>query len=251
MAKGKTEKVVGRNPVYEVIRADRRRVHKLIVAEGVVERGALARLLALVREVNIPIERVRRRELDQESDHHQGVAAVVDPYPYVTISDIIESASSGGEPLLVLLLDMLQNPQNLGTLLRSAEAVGVHGVVIPKRRGVGVTRSVVSASAGASEHLLIASDNLVRAIERLKEAGAWIMGLENLPQAQLLEEVDLSGAIGLVVGNEGQGMRRLVRQSCDHLIRLPMRGQINTLNAAVAGSLALYSIWKVRSYCGG
>jgi 23S rRNA (guanosine2251-2'-O)-methyltransferase len=223
----------------------------LIVAEGVVERGALARLLARVREVNIPIERVRRRELDKESDHHQGVAAVVDPYPYVTISDIIESASSDGEPLLVLLLDMLQNPQNLGTLLRSAEAVGVHGVVIPKRRGVGVTRSVVSASAGASEHLLIASFNLVRAIERIKEAGAWIMGLENLPQAKLLDAVDLSGAIGLVVGNEGQGMRRLVRQSCDHLIRLPMRGQINTLNAAVAGSLALYSIWKARSYGGG
>ena len=251
MAKDETEKVVGRNPVNEVIRADRRRVHKLMVAEGVEERGALARLLALAREVNIPIERVRRRELDQESDHHQGVTAVVDPYPYVTISDIIESAPSEGEPLLVLLLDMLQNPQNLGTLLRSAEAVGVHGVVIPKRRGVGVTRSVVSASAGASEHLLIASDNLVRAIERLKEAGAWIMGLENMPQAQLLDEVDLSGAIGLVVGNEGQGMRRLVRQSCDHLIRLPMRGQINTLNAAVAGSLALYSIWKARSYGGG
>jgi 23S rRNA (guanosine2251-2'-O)-methyltransferase len=250
MATDNTERIFGRNPVYEVIRADRRRIHKLTVAEGVIERGTLARLLTRASEMKIPIERVRRKELDQESDHHQGVAAVVDSYPYVRVSDIIERAQSADESLLVLLLDMLQNPQNFGTLLRSAEAVGVHGVVIPKRRGVGVTQSVVSASAGASEHLLIAPDNLVRAIEKLKAAEAWIMGLENLPQAQYLEEIDLSGAIGLVVGNEGHGMRRLVRRSCDHLIRLPMRGSIDTLNAAVAGSIALYSIWKERGYCG-
>jgi 23S rRNA (guanosine2251-2'-O)-methyltransferase len=250
MAADNTERIFGRNPVHEVIRADRRRIHKLTVAEGVIERGTLARLLTRAIEMKIPIERVRRKELDQESDHHQGVAADVDPYPYVMVSDIIERAQSAEESLFVLLLDMLQNPQNFGTLLRSAEAVGVHGVVIPKRRGVGVTQSVVSASAGASEHLLIAQDNLVRAIETLKAAEAWIMGLENLPQAQLLEEIDLSGAIGLVVGNEGHGMRRLVRRSCDHLIRLPMRGSIDTLNAAVAGSIVLYSIWKVRGYCG-
>jgi len=246
MVAEKTEMVFGRNPVYEILRAGRRRVHKLMVAEGSIERGTLARVVAHANAEGVPVERVHRRSLDCETDHHQGVAAVVGLYPYATVVDIFERAQARGEPLLVLILDMLQNPQNLGTLLRTAEAVGVHGVVIPKRRSVGVTRAVVSASAGASEHLLIAPDNLARTIEKIKESGAWVAGLENLPEALTLEEVDLSGGMGLVVGNEGRGMRRLVRQSCDYLIRLPMRGRVGSLNASVAGSIALYAIWSAR-----
>jgi 23S rRNA (guanosine2251-2'-O)-methyltransferase len=148
------------------------------------------------------------------------------------------------------LLDTLQDPQNFGTLLRTAESVGVHGVIIPKKRSVGVTQAVVGASSGASEHILISKDNLVGAINLIKDRGAWVVGLENLPEAQLLGQVDLSGAMALVVGHEGQGIRRLVRHSCDYLVCLPMRGRVDSLNAAVAGSIALYEIWKARGYTG-
>jgi 23S rRNA (guanosine2251-2'-O)-methyltransferase len=142
---------------------------------------------------------------------------------------------------------VIQNPQNLGTLLRTAEAAGVHGVIIPQRRGVEVTQAVVNASAGASEHMLVAQViNLVVAITELKEHEIWITGLDNLPEARPLDQADLGGAIGLVVGNEGEGMRRLVRESCDFLVKLPMRGQVDSLNAAVAGSIVLYEILRQR-----
>jgi 23S rRNA (guanosine2251-2'-O)-methyltransferase len=250
MATGKTETIFGRNPVYEVLKANRRKVHKLMVAEGSVERGSLQRLLVHAKSEGIPVTRVQRRTLDRKFNHHQGVAVEVDLYPYVSTQTILDQAQASGEPLLVLLLDTLQDPQNFGTLLRTAESVGVHGVVIPKKRGVGVTQAVVGASSGASEHLLISKDSLVEAIKLIQESGAWIVGLENLPEAQLLEQVDLSGALALVVGHEGQGIRRLVRRSCDHLVRLPMRGRVDSLNAAVAGSIALYAIWKARGYHG-
>jgi 23S rRNA (guanosine2251-2'-O)-methyltransferase len=250
MAAGKTETIFGRNPVYEVLIANRRRVHKLMVAEGSVERGSLERLLTHAKGMGIPVTRVQRRTLDRKFEHHQGVGVEVDPYPYVSTTTILEQAEASGEPPLVLLLDTLQDPQNFGTLLRTAESVGVHGVVIPKKRGVGVTQAVVGASSGASEHLLISKDNLVGAINLIKDCGAWIIGLENLPEAQFLGEVDLSGAMALVVGHEGQGIRRLVRRSCDYMVRLPMRGRIDSLNAAVAGSIALYEIWKARGHPG-
>jgi 23S rRNA (guanosine2251-2'-O)-methyltransferase len=250
MVASKSEHVFGRNPVYEVVRAGRRRVHKLVVAKGVNERGVLAELLFQASDKKIPVERVSRQILDQESDHHQGVMAVVSPFPYGAVADILEGARVKGEPPLVLLLDALQDTQNLGTLLRTAEAVGAHGVVIPLRRGASVTPAVVSASAGASEHLVIAPANLAQTIKELKQAGVWIVGMENRPEAQEIDKADLGGAIGLVVGSEGRGMRKLVRQSCDFLIRLPMRGQVGSLNAAVAGSIALYAVWKARAYQG-
>ncbi|KPK91414.1 MAG: hypothetical protein AMJ88_13785 [Anaerolineae bacterium SM23_ 63] len=250
MATGQTETIFGRNPVYEVMIANRRRVHKLMVAEGSVERGSLERLLKHAQGIGIPVTRVQRRTLDRKFEHHQGVGIVVDPYPYVSTETILDQAEASGEPPLILLLDTLQDPQNFGTLLRTAESVGVHGVIIPKKRGVGVTQAVVGASSGASEHLLISKDNLVSAISLIKDRGAWVVGLENLPEAQLLGQVDLSGAMALVVGHEGQGIRRLVRRSCDYLVRLPMRGRIESLNAAVAGSIALYEIWKARGHPG-
>jgi 23S rRNA (guanosine2251-2'-O)-methyltransferase len=140
----------------------------------------------------------------------------------------------------------MQNPQNLGTLMRTAEAVGVHGIVIPLARTVEVTPAVVSASAGASEHLLVAQSNLAQALTRLKEGGAWVVGLEGSPEANPPEQVSLTGPLAIVVGSEGEGIRSLVRSSCDHLLRLPMVGKIASLNASVAGSVVLYLALEAR-----
>jgi 23S rRNA (guanosine2251-2'-O)-methyltransferase len=242
------ENIWGRNAVYEMLRAGRRQVYKLLVAEGVQERGHLTDALEIARQRSIPIQRVKREILDRMTDSHQGLVAEVDEYPYVEIDDMLDLAKQRNEPPLILLLDVIQNPQNLGTLLRTAEAVGAHGVIIPQRRGVEVTQAVVNASSGASEHVLVAQVvNLVVAITALKEHEIWITGLDNLPEARLFDQADLRGAIGLVVGNEGEGMRRLVRDSCDFLVKLPMRGQIDSLNAAVAGSIVLYEILRQRS----
>ena len=167
-------------------------------------------------------------------------------YPYRGITEIFELAAQRQEPPFVLLLDTLQDPQNLGTLLRTAEAVGVHGVIIPLAHTAQVTPAVVNASSGASEHLIIAQSNLSQAITALKDEGLWIVGLEGSPEASTPSQIRLGGPLGLVVGSEGQGMRRLVRQSCDLLLQLPMRGQIKSLNAAVAGSIALYLALQAR-----
>ncbi len=241
------ETIYGRNSVYELLRANRRAVYKLLVAEGVQERGHLTDSLQIAAQRTIPVQRVRREVLDRITDSHQGIVAEVDEYPYATIDDILERAQERGEPPLILILDVIQNPQNLGTLLRTAEAVGAHGVLIPQRRGAEVTQAVVNASSGASEHVLIAQVvNLVAAMTELKEHEVWITGLDNLPEATPLDQANLRGAIGLVVGNEGEGMRRLVRESCDFLVKLPMRGQVDSLNAAVAGSIVLYEILRQR-----
>jgi 23S rRNA (guanosine2251-2'-O)-methyltransferase len=168
-------------------------------------------------------------------------------YPYVEVEAMLALARERNEPPLLLLLDCLQDPQNLGTLLRTAEVVGVHGVVIPRHRAAEITPAVSNASAGSVEHLLIARvTNLVRTMEELKEKGVWIAGLENLPEAQDYHEAGLSMPLALVVGSEGRGLSRLVRERCDLWIRLPMRGHIDSLNAAVAGSIALYEVWQQR-----
>jgi 23S rRNA (guanosine2251-2'-O)-methyltransferase len=250
MQGGSRERIFGRNAAYEVLRAGRRKVYSLDVAEGAEVRGGLQRVLHLAEAQSVAVRRVRRADLDRESDSHQGIAATAAAYPYVEIEDILERAAERNEPPLVLLLDLIQNPQNLGTLLRTAEAVGVHGVVIGSHRAAGITPSVVTSSSGASEHLQIARGNLAQAMDRLRATGVWLVGLEGSPEAVSLDEVNLAGAVGLVVGNEGEGMRRLVRESCDVLMRLPMRGQVESLNAAVAGSLALYAAWAARGYAG-
>jgi 23S rRNA (guanosine2251-2'-O)-methyltransferase len=178
------------------------------------------------------------------------MALKVGEYPYADLYDIVELATCENEPAFVLILDTLQDPQNLGTLLRTGEAVGVHGVLLPLRRTATVTPAVVNVSSGASEHLLIAQMNLAAAIARLKESGVWVVGLEAGPQAQYPEQVRLDGPLALVVGGEGKGMRSLVRDSCDLLLRLPMRGEVDSLNAAVAGSIALYLSWQARGFAG-
>lgn len=241
------EWIVGRNPVYEVLRARRRDFFRLHVASGVEEKGRLSEILQMAAARKVPISRVNRQQLDSLGEGNQGIGLEVSGYPYSGLADILECAGQRQEPPFVLMLDLLQNPQNLGTLFRTAEAVGVHGIVIPLRRAAGVTPAVVHASAGASEHLLVAQANMTQAIETLKQdAGAWVMGLEGSPQAKPYDQVRMDGPLALVVGSEGEGMRDLVRRSCDVLVSLPMLGKIESLNAAVAGSVILYKALSDR-----
>ncbi len=241
------EWITGRNPVYEVMQARRRHLFRLQVAKGVEEKGRLAEILKMAPQRKLKVERVPRQQIDAMGENPQGVALEVSAYPYAAIQDILTYAKERQEPLFVLLLDVIQNPQNLGTLLRTAEAVGVHGVVVPLARAAGVTPAVVHASVGASEHLLVAQYNLAQAIDLIKAANGWVIGLEGSPEAQPVAQVRLDGPLGLVVGSEGEGMRALVRKSCDVLMRLPMRGQVESLNAAVAGSIVLYLALEART----
>lgn len=242
------EWIVGRNPVQETLRANRRKLFGLAVSDSLTMDPQLEGVFELASRRNVPVKRVPVERLDGYGSHHQSLALQVGPYPYAHLDSMLDAAAELEEPLFILLLDVLKDPQNLGTLVRTAEAVGVHGIVLPYRRTATVTPAVVSASSGASEHMLITQANLAQTIDTLKEAGAWVYGLEGSEEAQAPGDLDLSGPIAVVVGSEGDGMRRLVRESCDFLLRLPMRGQIESLNAAVAGSISLYLVWAARGY---
>ena len=243
------EWITGRNPVYEVLRARRRDVFRLFIADGVQEKGRLTEILPLASSRKVPVERVPRAQVDRLGQGHQGVALETSLYPYANLADILDLATTRQEPPFILILDTLQDPQNLGTLLRTGEAVGIHGVLLPLRRTATVTPAVVNASSGASEHLLIAQANLAQGMAILKDHGVWIVGLEGDSPAEKVETVRLDGPLALVVGNEAEGMRRLIKESCDALMRLPMRGKAESLNAAVAGSVALYLAWQARGFC--
>jgi 23S rRNA (guanosine2251-2'-O)-methyltransferase len=236
------EFIYGRNPVYETLRAGRRQFFQLVVAEGAQEKGRLAEIVQLCRKKKIPIDRVPRKKLEKIGHPHQGVALETSGYPYRPMDEMFERAEQSGRPPFFLILDTLQDPQNLGSLLRTAEAVGVHGVLLPLKRTATVTPAVVASSSGASENLLITQINLAQAIQTLKQNDVWAIGLDGGPDSQPVDQVNLSGPIAIVVGSEGAGMRRLVRDSCDVLLRLPMLGQIESLNAAVAGSVVLYLV---------
>jgi 23S rRNA (guanosine2251-2'-O)-methyltransferase len=245
------EHIYSRNAVYETLKAQRRQVFQLFVAQGVKERGRLEQIISLARQRKIHVQRVSRPKLDNIHRQHQGVVLQASGYPYRGLIDILSLADERGEDPFLLLLDTLQDPQNLGTLLRTAEAAGIHGVVIPKARTAMVTPAVVNASSGASEHLLITQVNLAQAIASLKDKGVWIVGLEGSPDAKSPSQIQLDGPLGLVIGSEGQGMRQLVRNSCDLLLQLPMYGKIESLNAAVAGSIALYLALQARQKIAG
>lgn len=241
-----SEWITGRNPVYEVLRANRRQFEVLWIAQGVKEQGRLAEIINLSRSLQTPVKFVNRSNLDRIDTHHQAVALKTSGYPYSNLEAIISKARSRSESVFVLLLDQIQDPQNLGTLLRSAEAFGVHGVILPTARSASVTPAVVNASSGATEMLQIAQHNIAQAMERLKEVDGWMIGLEDSKNALPPNQINLKGGVGLVVGSEGQGLRRLVRDKCDLLMKLPMQGQIDSLNAAVAGSIALFLARQAR-----
>jgi 23S rRNA (guanosine2251-2'-O)-methyltransferase len=237
-----------RNAVRECLLAGRRAVYRLTISDEL-DRIAAADILAEARRRKIPIEEIDKKSLNAAThgEPHQGVLLEVGAYPYVDLDDLTALAAERAEPPLLVLLDLVQDPRNVGALLRTAEAMGVHGIVIQERRGCEITPTVVTTSAGAAEHLRVAQvTNLVDAMGRLKRQDVWLFGLELGAEAEPLDQVDLDLPLGLVIGNEGEGLRRLVRDRCDRLLKLPMYGHVQSLNAAVAGSLALYAARTAR-----
>ena len=247
-----SELLYGRHAVLEALLAKRRHVFRLWV-EGEGEpkgTGTLGQILALAKEANLQVRAIRGGLFDKlksERINTQGVALETGDYVYSDYDKILRHAKTLNEQPFLLILDHLQDPQNLGTLIRTAEAVGVHGILIPDRRAAGVTAAVSNASAGAVEHMLVASVvNLNRTIDDLKERHVWVAGLDSTPDTPPLEQANLKGALALVVGSESEGLSRLTREKCDFLVRLPMVGKVDSLNAAVAGSIVLYTASQAR-----
>jgi 23S rRNA (guanosine2251-2'-O)-methyltransferase len=242
------EYIWGRYPVLEALRS-RRRVHRVMVAQGPQD-PAMTQVLDQARRVGVPVEIVSRRRLDDLSKNanHQGVMALTAPREYAEVDDLLARAEDQGEAPLLLVLDAIQDVQNLGSLIRTAEAVGAHGVIIPEHRAAGLTPAVDKTSAGAVEFLPVARvTNLTRTLDDLKRQGLWCIGLDGDAEITY-DQANLKGPIALIVGNEGKGISRLARQHCDQLIKLPMRGHVGSLNAAVAGSVALYEILRQRGW---
>jgi len=237
--------VFGRNPVREVL-ASGQRVQRLLYSDD--HAREIQFLVAQASARGIIAQQVNRGILDQTArgGNHQGIAVELPDRPQASLDDALALAEQRGEPPLLLLLDHLQDPQNFGTLLRTADAVGAHGVVFPEHRAVGITPAVARASSGAVEHLLVINaGNLVQAIEELQRRRVWVVGLDQDAQ-QPLWDLDPSLGLALVVGSEGSGLSRLVKKRCDFLVRIPSRGQVASLNAAVAGSIVLYDVWRRR-----
>ena len=238
----------GRHPVAEALSVSGR-VLRILIAKGTRETADLTETMLLAEREHVPVEQVNRERLDQlaRGANHQGIAAVVAPWQYHEVDELLALAIQRGEPPFLLALDSVQDVHNLGSLIRTAEAVGAHGIIIPEHRAAGITPAVVKSSAGAIEHMLVAQvTNLARTLADLKQRNIWCVGLAGEARDEL-GKVDLSGPLTLVVGSEGKGLGRLVGEQCDVLLRLPMRGKINSLNAAIAGSIALYAAWQARA----
>lgn len=239
-----------RNVVLEALRAGRRGLRRLLLAADA-DHNPLRGVLAEALRRNVKVDRRPAKELDAISrgENHQGVILEVGPYPYADFDEPIARAHAANEPPLLLLLDQVQDPANVGRLLRTADACGAHGVYLPDKGSGEITPAVVTASMGASEHLLVVrAGNMARAIEMLKQNDVWVAGLDLSPEAQRFDRIDLNRPLAVVVGNEGSGIRRLVREKCDFLLRLPMRGHVQSLNAAIAGSVVLYAAWQARGF---
>jgi 23S rRNA (guanosine2251-2'-O)-methyltransferase len=247
------EFIYGLWPIMETLRAGRRVIEKLVMADNLDDKGLVGEIATAAKEKGVDVNRVQRRIIDDiaNGSNHQGMALRVGEYPYVDVEDILQLAAKRGEKPFILILDLLKDPQNVGSLIRVADAVGVHGVVMQDRRSVSVTPAVVASSSGAVEHLRVAQvTNLVIAMKDLKDNDVWLVGMDVGPNVPPLDKTDLNMAIGLVMGSEGEGLRRLVRDTCDLLVTLPMRGQVGSLNVATAGSIALYAAWQARSWEG-
>lgn len=241
-----------RNTVLEALRGSRRTLHRLWLQKGLASNEAqVFREAAQAR--GVPISTAPKEKLSAlaQDSSHQGVVLEASSYPYSSVDEMLALAREREERPFLLLLDLLHGPQNIGSLLRTAEICGVHGVIIQDRRAPDITPSVVIYSAGAAEHLHVAQvTNLVDVMRQLKEEDVWLVGMDLSDEAQPLHQIDLNMSIGIVVGHEGQGMRRLVRETCDFLLRLPMRGHVESLNAAIAGSILLYAAWQARGFEG-
>lgn len=247
------EFIYGHWPVMEALRAGRRSLEQLLIAEKAEEKGVIGEILAAAEERGVKIRRVARRIMDDLTDggNHQNTILRVGDYPYIDVEQILSVAVERNEKPFILLLDLLKDPQNVGVLLRVADAVGIHGVIIQERRSVSITPAVVSASSGAVEHLNVAQvTNLVNVMKDLKSEDVWMVGLDIGPNVPPLGKTDLNMALGLVLGSEGEGIRRLVRDTCDMLMTLPMRGKVASLNVATVGSVALYTAWQARGWSG-
>ena len=231
------EVIYGVRPVIEALHSDRREVFEVLDAVG--EKSVASK--AAVKRV--PVKRVPRQRIEElaRGGAHQGVAARVGPYPYSSLKEILATT----EPL-VIVLDSVTDPHNLGAILRAADGAGASGVVLPKDRAVGVTSAAVKASAGASEHVPVAREtNLRRALEKMKEAGMWVYALEEA-EATAYTDLELSGPVAFVLGSEGRGIRRLVREGCDGAVSIPMRGAVSSLNVSVAAAVLLYEAMRQR-----
>jgi 23S rRNA (guanosine2251-2'-O)-methyltransferase len=243
------EILYGRQAVRESLRAGRRTPMHLYLIQGIAKMPIVDEITEMAVSQHVAITQLPRQEITHRTGtvDHQGVALETSGYPYVNIEAMIALAAYRQESPLLLLLDLIQDIHNLGSLVRTAEATGVHGVVIPERRAAGVTPAAVNASSGAFEHLLVSSvTNLAQEIDNLKRSDIWVAGLEDSPEAQLYTQIDMTLPLAIVIGSEGSGIRRLVRERCDWLMVIPMQGKINSLNAAVAGSVALYEAFNQR-----
>lgn len=238
--------IEGRNAVIEALRSNGT-IEQIWVAKGDTK-GSINVILALAKEKGIVVKEVDRRKIEQvsETGNHQGVIAYISPYKYYDIKDILDYAKSKGEKPFILILDEIEDPHNFGAIIRTAEVCGVHGIVIPKRRNVGVTATVYKSSAGAIEYMKIAKvSNINNAIEELKEEGIWVYGAD-MNTESFCYETDLTGSIALVIGSEGKGISKLTREKCDVIVKVPMIGKITSLNASVAGGILMYEILKQR-----
>lgn len=234
------EWITGRNAVYEILSTRSREIYQFYVSRTAEVKGRMAEILKLAAKRKLAPVYVDRVRLDRIDENHQGLALEVSGFHYSDWQDIEARCAASGRPLFVLFLDLIQNPQNFGSLIRTAAAAGMHGVVIPTARSAGVTPAVTHASVGATEHIPIVQMNLAQGIQLMHDAGGWVVGLEGGPDAPDIELKRLGGKLGIVVGGEGEGLRRLTREACDELARLPMVGEIESLNAAVAGSVVIY-----------
>ena len=240
------DKVEGRNAVIELLNSNRD-VNKIYIQNGE-KHGSINKIISIAKEKKIIINKVDKIKMDaiSETKRHQGVIAIVAPYNYSAVDDIIEYAHSKNEELFILILDGIEDVHNLGSIIRTAETAGVHGIIIPKRRAASVNATVAKTSAGAIEYMKIARvNNLNETIKKLKEEGLWIIGTEMNAKTKYYDQ-DLKGPIAIVIGNEGTGISSLVKKNCDILINIPMKGKINSLNASVSTGIILYEALKQR-----
>ena len=238
--------IIGRNAVMEALKNDKT-IEALYLSNGSRE-GSINQIINLAKKNKIVIKEADKKKLDSMSSGmvHQGVIAKITPYKYFEVKDILDDAKKKGEAPFIIILDELEDPHNLGSIIRTAETCGVHGIIIPKRRNVGVTPTVYKSSVGAVEHVKIAKvTNINNTIDELKEQGIWVYGAD-IEGREYSYEVDFSGPCALIIGSEGRGISKLTLKKCDKLVRIPMIGKINSLNASVAGGIMMYEVLKGR-----